>query len=300
VCWFFTSDESGNVAAESHSGSDLSNVEWKLWAPGGGGVAGTARAGVDFFAQPSGFEGTHRESGSTYLVRWSGSGAEQNRTLLGGPGCGGEAFLSQQDGSLVLGGCNGGALMASIIDVDGKLVVSRAIADRVVNAIGAVDAKGKVIVVVWPGSAVGINGAAAARWFDSSLNTTTDWFTLPTDGNRPAVQPLIGGGVAVQSSDGTWVAVVGSNQPGFAAPPQWLASNPKHEFVIVRQGRAYALIAKYGSSGPRGDIQLFDASGNLCGKGTFAGAGLSVGHDGTVIAAGGDGCTMAWWSGALR
>jgi hypothetical protein len=94
---------------------------------------------------------------------------------------------------------------------------------------------------------------------------------------------------------------VGSNQAGSAAPPQWLASNPKHEFVIVRQGHAYALIAKFGSSGPRGDIQLFDASGNFCGTGSFAGASLSVGHDGTVIAAGGsDGCTMAWWSGALR
>jgi hypothetical protein len=264
-------------------------------------VAGTARTGVDLFAQPSGFEGTHRESGSTYLVRLSGTGAEQNRTLMGGPGCGGEAFLSLPKGTLVLGGCNGGALVASIFDADGKLVVSRAVADRIANAVGAVDAKDRVIVVVWPGSGVGINGAAAARWFDSSLNTTSDWFTLPTDGNRPSVQPLIGGGVAVQSSDGTWVAVVGSNQAGFAAPPQWLASNPKHEFVIVRQGRAYALIGKFGSSGPRSDIQLFDPSGNLCGTGSFAGASLSVGHDGTVIAASGsDGCTMGWWSGALR
>jgi hypothetical protein len=271
-----------------------------LWAPAGGAVAGTARAGADFHAQRNGFEGTHRESGSTYLVRWSGSGAEQNRTLLGGPGCSGEAFQSMQKGALVLGGCNGGALMASIFDVDGKLVVNRAAADHVASAVGAIDANGNVIVVVWPGSAVGINGAAAARWFDSSLNATTDWFTLPTDGNRPFVQPLIGGGVAVQSSDGTWVAVVGSKQARFAPPPQWLASNPKHEFVIARQGRAYALIAKFGSSGPRGDIQLFDASGNFCGTGSFAGAGLSVGHDGTVIAASGDGCTMAWWSGALR
>jgi hypothetical protein len=220
---------------------------------------------------------------------------------LGGPGCNGEAFLSLQKGSLVLGGCNGGALMASIFDVDGKLVVSRAVSDKFVNAVGAVDANGRVIVVVWPGSALGLNGGAVGRWFDASLNPTTDWFALPTDGNRPFVRPLIGGGVAVQSSNGTWVAAVGSNQAGFGNPPQWLASNPKHDFMIVRQGRAYALIAKFGSSGPRGDIQLVAASGDACGTGSFAGAGLSVGHDGTVIASSGsDGCTMAWWSGALH
>ena len=301
VCWYVSSDESGNVAAESHSGSDLSNVEWKFWAPGGGGVAGTARAGVDFFGEPSGFESTHRESGSTYLVRWSGSGQEQNRTLLGGPGCSGEAFLSMQKGSLVLGGCNGGALMASIFDVDGRMVLSRAVADRFVNSVGAVDANGRIIVVVWPGSALGLRGSAVGRWFDSSLNATTDWFELPGNGDRPFVRPLIGGGVAVQSGDGTWVAMVGSNQAGFAAPPQWLASNPKHDVLIVRQGRAYALVAKFGSSGPRDEIQLYDASGNLCGSGRFPGAGLSVGHDGTVIASSADnGCTIGWWSGALR
>jgi hypothetical protein len=300
VCWFFSSDEQGNVAAESHAGNDFSNVEWKFFPPGGGTVTGTARAGVDFFGQPNGFEATHRESGSTYLVHWSGAGAEQGRTLLGGPGCRGEAFLSLQKGSLVLGGCNGGALIGTIFDADGRVVASRPVVDHLVDAVGAVDGAGRMIVVVWPGSAIGSGGAAAGRWFDASLNATTDWFQLPGNGQRPFVRPLIGGGVAVQSG-GSWMAALGSNQSGFGDPPAWLASHPLHDFMIVRQGRAYALIPKDGASEPRNVLQLYDGAGNSCGSGSFPGGGLAIGHDGTVIASSGsDGCGMAWWSGVLR
>lgn len=302
VCWFFSSDEQGNVAAETHSGDDFSEVQWNFFAPGGGPRTGTATAGVDFFGEPNGFEATHRESSSIFFLHLSGTGAELSRTLLGGPGCNGETFPSLQKGALVLGGCNGGALDATIFDADGRLLVNGAVADHLVNAVGAVDANGRVIVVVWPGSAIGLGGPAVARWFDSSLHATTDWFQLPGNGQRPLVRPLIGGGVAVQSADGSWVATVGSGQAGFGGPPAWLASHPLHDFMIVRGGRAYALIAKFGASDPRNVLQLYDPAGNSCGSGTFPGAdALSVGHDGTVIdASGADGCNIAWWSGVLR
>jgi hypothetical protein len=299
VCWFFSSDEQGNVAAESHSGDDFSNVQWNFFAPGGGSPTGTARAGVDLFGEPNGFEGSHREAGSIFFMHWSGTGTELSRTLLGGAGCNGETFPSLQKGALVLGGCNGGALNATIFDADGRLLVTRAVANQLVNAVGAVDANGRVIVVVWPGSAIGLGGAAVARWFDASLNATTDWFQLPGDGQRPLVRPLIGGGAAVQSG-GSWVAAVGSGQAAFGDAPAWLASHPQHDFMIVRQGRAYALIPKFGTSDPRNVLLLYDPAGNSCGAGTFPGGNaLSVGHDGTVIDAKSD-CTIAWWSGVLR
>ena len=220
VCWFFASDEAGNVAAESHSGSDFSNVEWKFWAPGGGGVTGTARAGVDLFGEPSGFESTHRESGSTYLVRWSGSGAEQNRTLLGGPGCNGEAFLSLQKGSLVLGGCSGGALMASIFDVDGKLVASRAIADRFTNAVGAVDSNGSQVggTVDAIRGTLSINGQGGndALTLEDSSDTSADTVTV----NDMQVG-LPGETIAIRSGD-----VDADNRAMDRGLPSWEATRP--------------------------------------------------------------------------
>ena len=107
----------------------------------------------------------------------------------------------------------------------------------------------------------------------------------------------------MQQSSGSWVATVGSGQAGFGDAPPWLASHPLHDFRIVRQGRAYALIPKFGASAPRNVLLLYDPAGNSCGSGTFPGGNaLAVATaDGTVIdASGSDGCNIAWWSGVLR
>jgi hypothetical protein len=241
-----------------------------------------------------------RESSSTSFVRWSPSCAEQKRVALGGSGCRGQAFFAVGGGNLVLGGCGGGALTASRFDRDGNLVASHAVADKLLDAAGLIDAQGRALVVAWPGNAIGFKSRFVGRWLDASMGATTDWFELPGSGDSAFLRPLIGGGAAMQVSS-SWVAVIGSGEGGWRGPPAWLQSHPLHDVIVIRQGRGYALVPKFGASDARDELELFSASGDRCGAGKFEAEGLAVGVDGTVIGSSGDdGCTMTWWPGILR
>jgi hypothetical protein len=297
ACWNVTTDGQGDVAAEAHSSNGP--PRWEIWSPSGSPL-GSRPAGFDFFGQQSGFEGTRAESGSTFFARYANDGAELTRTLLGGSGCNGEAFLSAAGGAFVLGGCEHGPLTGSVFDENGKLSVSKTVAPKRADAVGLVDMKGAALVVVWPGSAVGNGGKAAGRWFDASLSPTTDWFSLPGNGDRPMLRPLVNGGAALQAG-GAWVAMLASGKSGWDAPPSWLASRSGTDLTIVRQGRAYALIPKSGSSLPRNRLELFTPQGEHCGAGTFPGDGLSLGLDGTVIGSSGEGgCQITWWPSVVH
>jgi len=295
VCFNVTTDLQGDIAAESHSSNGP--VRWQMWSPSGSPL-GSRTAGFDFFGQQSGFEGTNVDSGSTFFARYANDGTEMTRTLLGGPGCTGEAFLSAVGGTLILGGCEKGPLTATRFDDSGKASASKPIVPARANAVGIVDTNGATLVVVWPGSAVGNDGKAAGRWFDASLSPTTDWFSLPGNGDRPTLRPLINGGIAMQAG-GTWVATIASGKSGWSAAPGWLASRGGTDLAIVRQGRAYALVAKSGSSLPRNRLELFTPTGDSCGAGTFPGDGLSLGPDGTVVGSF-TSCQITWWPAVLR
>ena len=302
ACFYFTTDQKGDVAGEAHSGGDpavtLANEQWQVWSPEGS-PTGRISAGADLYGEPAGFEGGSRDAAGTSLVKWSETGAEQKRTLLAGPGCSGTAFLSIYNGTLGLGGCDGGPLTGALFDADGNALLTRPLASRKVDAIGLVDLRGRVVVVV-PGSAVGLSSPYGARWFDNTLSPLTDWFTLPGSGAHPSLQPLIGGGAAYQIAD-NWVASLPSGTLGWTAPLSWLAAHPKNDFRIIRAGRGYARVARFGATEAHNKVELYDAAGNHCGTGAFPGEGLVVGHDGTVIASGGDGgCNLSWWSGILR
>jgi hypothetical protein len=296
VCWNFTSDQQGTVAGESHGSG---TPRWQLWSADGK-QSGSCTADFGFFGQPSGFSGTVSESSSTFLVRWSASCAEQKRTLLGGNGCRGQAFFAVGGGNLVLGGCGGGALTASRFDSNGNLVASGPVSEKLLDAWGIIDAQGRALVIAWPGDAIGLKSHFIGRWLDTAMQPVTDWFSLPASGDSVFLRPLIGGGAAMQAS-GAWVAVIGSGEAGWRGPPAWLQSHPLYDAVIVRQGRGYALIPKFGASGARDEVELFSASGDFCGAGKFQADGLAVGIDGTVIgSSGAGGCTMTWWPGVLR
>jgi len=297
VCWNFTSDQQGTVAGESHAGD--STPRWQLWSADGK-QSGACTADFGFFGQPAGFSGTVRESSSTFFLRWSPSCAEQKRMLLGGAGCRGHAFFAVGGGNLVLGGCGSGSLTASRFDRDGNLVATQAVADKLLDAAGLIDAQGRAVVVAWPGNSIGFKSRFVGRWLDASLHPTTDWFELPGSGDSAFLRPLIGGGAAMQASS-SWVAVLGSGEAGWRGPPGWLGSHPLHDVIAVRQGRGYALVPKFGASAARDELELFSASGDRCGAGKFQAEGLAVGVDGTVIGTSGDdGCTMTWWPGILR
>ena len=301
-CFYFSLDQMGDVAGESHSGGDpattLLNTQWQTWSAGGA-PGRQFSAGYDLYGEPDGFEGASRDAASTSIVKWSSTGAEQRRTLLSGPTCSARAFLSRFAGTLALGGCDGGGLTAALFDAQGAAILSRVIASKKVDAVGVVDAQGRTVVVL-PGSAVGLSSTYAARWFDNQLAPLTDWFTLPGSGVNPSLQPLIGGGAAYQVG-GDWVASLGSGTPGWTAPPAFLAGHPKNDFRAIRGGRGYARIARYGADEPGNKIEIYDLAGDHCGTGTFPGEGVAVGQDGTVIATGGDGgCSLSWWTGILR
>jgi hypothetical protein len=297
ACFYFTVDQKGDVAG-ADPGDTLVNTQWQLYSPTGA-PAGSLSAGADLYGEPDGFEGASRDATSTSIVKWASSGFETNRVLLAGANCTGKAFLSVFNGVLGLGGCDGGVLTGVLFDAQGNAGVSRTLVPVKVDAVGMVDALGRTVVAV-PGNAVGIASAYAARWFDGALSPLTDWFSLPGAGAHPALQPLIGGGAAYQVGD-AWVATLTSGTAGTTDPPAFLAGHPKNDFRVIRNSRGYARIAKYGASEPRNKVELFDAAFDHCGTGTFPGEGLAIGHDGTVLASGGDGgCSLSWWSGLLR
>lgn len=298
VCWYATSDESGTVAVESHGGN-AAEGRWQLYAADGT-PSGAFSNGFDLYGQQSGFEGTSRDKGSTYLVRWSAGGGAQARTLLGEKGCQGLSFRSMVRGTLTLGGCGIGPLVATVFDSAGQALVSRAVADRLAEAWGFIDAGGRTLVVLKGGTAVGVGSKYAARWFDSGLNPSTPWFSLPGDADGVLIRPLIGGSLALQVGT-TWTAMLSGGKTGWDAPPEMLSSHPVHDAIIVRGGRGYALVPKYGASAPRNQLELYSGDGQRCGSGTFQAEGLAVGIDGTVLGASGEGgCNLAFWSGVLR
>lgn len=302
ACFYFTTDQKGDLAAESHSGDDpgvtLADVPWQLYSPSGA-PAGRITTGFDLFGEPDGFEGASRGATGTSIVKWSAAGVEEKRTLLSGPGCTGKAFLDPFNGLLALGGCPDGALTGARFDAAGAARTSRTVAPQQTDAIGLVDLQGRAVVIA-PAAVARVSGTWAARWFDAGLAPLTDWFAVPGGGAGPALQPLIGGGTALQI-DKTWVATLTSGAAGWTPPPAFLDGHPNTDFRIIRQGRGYARVARYQSAEPRNRIELYDAAGDHCGTGTFPGVGLEVGRDGTVIASGGDGgCSVSWWSGILR
>ncbi len=302
ACYYFTSDQKGDVAAEAHSGVDpaetLGNTHWQVYSPAGS-PTGRFNAGADLYGEPDGFEGGSRDATSTSIVKWSITGAETKRVLLAGADCTGRAFLAVYNGVLGLGGCTDGVLTGVIFDATGSAVLSRTIVNQPVDASGVTDFQGRSVVVL-AGSTVGVAAAYAARWFDKTLSPMTPWFALPGSGPHPSLQPLIGGGAAYKVAD-NWVATLVSGIAGASAPPAFLAGHTKNDFRVVRNGRAYARIAQYGAAEPRNKLELYDAASNHCGTGTFPGEGLTVGHDGTVFASGGDGgCNVSWYSGVLR
>src|SRR5947209_2999777 len=113
------------------------------------------------------------------------------------------------------------------------------------------------------------------------------------------LRPLINGAVALQVG-GNWVAILTAGSAVAHELPDWLAARDGFDLEIIRGGRGYALIPRNGAP-DRKTLELISPVGERCGATTFPIGGLSVGFDGTVIAASGDGgCTKTWWTGVLK
>jgi hypothetical protein len=298
VCFYFTSDLGGNVAAESHPGSagDNFNGAWQIWSPNGTALGGFSGVAGDIFGEETGFEATQHGSASS-LVRLGPDGAVLRSTPLDNGGCASAAYASLVGGTLVVDNC-GASVTLSRFDAEGNALVSIPLG-AIPSAVGVTDAKGQTLVIFTPGSAVGISAAHAARWYDAQLAPSTGFFTAPGGSGNVSLQPLVGGGVALKIG-GAWTGIVQSGATAFTAPPDWLAAQRNHDLQIVRGGRAYATLPRAGAS-PHNVVDLFAVTGESCGRLTVPAGGVSIGVDGTVIGAAGDGgCNMTWWSGLLK
>ena len=193
-----------------------------------------------------------------------------------------------------------------------------------------VDLLGRAIVIV-DGTRTFGRGSIAAQWFSARGAPLTGVFQV-LSGFRPGhstwfeMSPLIGGGLAMRRMDGgielhtsEWLAVLPSGEARVEDAPDWLRARPNTKLVLVRGGRAYALVpwaADLASCTQQAEV--VSPSGRSCARFDFTVDAAScqthplrIGLDGTVMQMLPDSresditvtartCTLRFWPGALR
>jgi hypothetical protein len=303
-CTSTTGDESGNVAVafgDINGGTRF----WRLH-----GRDGTDRGRItayDLYPQGCGFEGVFNVAEMSDAVgSWSPDTARKQ-----GPPAGGDiiarTYRASPQGMLtVIKSCSFLTDAASIemqrvgpaADLIAKIHIDTACASSGVAAAGT-DAVGNVLLLA-VGDVEGQGlppGALTARWYDFDLSPLTNWFLVASAASRSsryATAPLIGGGIAIQV-DGAWTFAIPSGQPVANPAPAFLAANGGASVALVRGARAYAVLPGEGT------LRLYSSAGDLCGSLSFPATSLTVGADGSVIAASGTRqCTKTVWPALLR
>jgi hypothetical protein len=179
-------------------------------------------------------------------------------------------------------------------------------------AIGA-DTRGRVLLLwtepgldTWVGQWLRLNGRALTRPFA---------VPLPENGSPDLLRPLIGGGLVLRSG-AAWVLRFPSGEAQALPAPDWLVAHPDTDLVLIRNGRAYALVPPpilVHGSGCRESLLLFSEEGAACGEfllpfggSICAGRRIGIALDGTVIQQielnipANDQCAWRWWSRLLR
>jgi hypothetical protein len=299
TCENQTSDGEGNVAADaaghwfvfSAAGKQLGDYVAESAIPQDRGFQGIEFRGAA--APPAQVLATRNPDGTVAAETAVGAGAATHAWRISSAG---SVVVSQTCGLQLPG-----SIQVLRIDESGKVSSRGSIPGGCSGgmATGVGDASGSTFVLLTGGRNVGLGSDVVARWIDAAGNAQTDFFAVANGSPRQTVvRSLIGGGVAIQL-DGTWIGTVASAATKVDAPPQWLAENANHDFTIVRNRRAYALLPR--GSADANVMTLYSAQGNRCGTVTFPVGGLTTGVDGTAIgASGAAGCTKTWWPGLLR
>ncbi|MFL5275711.1 MAG: hypothetical protein ACJ79T_04490 [Myxococcales bacterium] len=303
-CTSTAGDESGNVAVafgDINGGTRF----WHLY-----GRDGTDRGRLtayDLYPQGCGFEGVFNVAEMSDAVgSWSPDTARKR-----GPPAGGDiiarTYRASPQGMLtVLKSCSFFTDASSIeiqrvgpaADLIARLHIDSTCTGSIVAAAGT-DAVGNILLL-----AVGdVEGrgfapdALTARWYDFDLSPLTNWFLVAGTASRSsryATAALVGGGIAIQV-DGAWTLAIASGQPVANPAPAFLAANGPASVALVRGARAYAVLPVGGA------LRLYSAAGELCGSLSFPGTSLTMGADGSVIAASGTRqCTKTVWPALLR
>jgi len=296
ICENATSDLAGDVAADA-------NGHWFVFSSAGSPLGNYVASGA--IPQSKGFQGLEpRGTGSIQaLVLRAPDGTVAAETGVGGDVP--QVVRSSGGGSVVISPvCNvnpPGGIEIDRFDGNGKVTSHGSIPGGCNNGLltGVGDASGSTFVLLSGGKNVGLSSEVAGRWVDAAGNPKTDFFAVAAAApKRAIVRALVGGGVAIQL-DGDWIGTVDSGATTVQEPPEWLADNPDHDFTIVRNRRAYAVLPR-GAVDPHA-MTLYSAQGTRCGTVTFPAIGLTAGADGTAIGVSDSGgCTKSWWPGLLR
>jgi len=316
LCVDATTDQQGNIAA-SHAPADnpFGRSTWEAFSSAGdhSGAFATFRRPV--FPQDSGFQGVVMDGNTPAmrqdLVQWDAVGRELRRTEVGGgDGFAGIPHQSSVGGTLVVNQSTNAILvrMTRFDSVGNVLWARTAFAaqhydGRTLLAQAIVDVRGFTLALFEPGDLVGQSTPQAARWYDALGDPATVFFALPgvpssTPSSQVSLRPTIDGGVAIAFGE-KWIAAIKSGETKLDEAPAWLATNPGSDFEIIRQRNAYAVMLS--DSAPRNMLKLYSPSGRLCGRVSFDTGSVSMGSDGTVIGADGEGgCIRPFWPALLR
>ncbi len=185
--------------------------------------------------------------------------------------------------------------------------------DEVRFVVAGVDVRGRALVL-WPESGSATWGG---QWLRRNGKPLTGPFSFPapTSASGGGLFPLVGGGLALRS-DGQWISRFPSGREVVRPAPEWLASQPGTELVLIRENRAYALVPPptfLAGSGCQESIRFFARNGTACGElllpvdgSTCFRRQLGIGRDGTVIqqrdvsATTTSQCSWRWWPGLLE
>jgi hypothetical protein len=300
TCGNQTSDGTGNVAADSAG-------HWYVFSPAG--VSLRDYESDTAIPQGRGFQGIETRGSAAppteVLAMRNSDGSFAKETVLGA-GNAPQAFRSFAGGSVVTsqtcaGGGSPGQIDIDRFDANGNLLDHNGTLGGCNKGLttGVIDANDFMLLVFSGARDAGFGSNVVGRWFTGTLQPQAEFFAVANGTPRQmALRALIGGGVAVQA-DGTWIGVIAGGAITISPPPQWLSDNADHDFTVVRNNRAYAVLSR-GAGDPK-TMTLYSAQGNRCGTVTFPAGGLTTGVDGTVIAASGtNGCTKTWWPALLK
>lgn len=305
ACSDATSDESGNVAAESHN-PGARTFDWEIFTSRGQHEGSARGINGDLFPQGLGFEALKTIGSAPNFVRIAPDGTLSKQHVVGNDPIAAHDFRGWPDGLLVLTAVCGQQPFAFEMfrfGDDGSVLARGTNPAPPPNGCalaGVANAPGGITLALFYTDPGRPDNELVGQWFKADATAMTGIFTLQTA--APVVpltlRTLVTGDIAVQGSANHWLGIIAANGGTvLTPPPSWLADG--HDLTIVRGEKAYALIPQ---AGTLNHLDLVSVQGNVCGSVTFPGVqSLTTGADGTVIgSAGAQGCTKTWWPALLK
>ena len=318
-------DGAGSLALQNSG--PLGSTAWNVVSREGVDTGNLLLGGdlaIDLLPQPRGFQVLRLPPGGATLTASSSEGiALRGVALTGSANEPFDVVANPRGGTLVVRWAPAGdtqVLTAQFLDATAlpqsePVELRTAPLDESRFILAGVDTRGRALLV-WsePG-----RDTLLGQWLKSNGKPLTEPFPIPLPASpspNARLRPLVDGGIAIQQSDGQWVLRIPSGEAEALPAPDWLASHPRTDLVLIRHRRAHALVPPpvlVEGSGCQESLLLFDSDGTACGElafpfggGTCFGRQLGIALDGTVIQQidlnipANNQCAWRWWSRLLR